>query len=98
MKNWAVLSDVQYFTFSYPSSIGYRQIISLRKIQMYCQDTQLIEPRQAELRSQCLELWQLPDRTRTAPQRSEAKVKFMELLNGENPGINSLKLYDSFIF
>lgn len=65
---------------------------------MYCQDTQLIEPRQAELRSQCLELWQLPDRTRTAPQRSEAKVKFMELLNGENPGMSCIAFYDSSNF
>lgn len=88
-----------YFTslFFFSSSIGYRQIVSLRKIQVYCQDTQLIETRQAALRSECLELWQLPDKTRTAPRRSEAKVKFMELLNGENPGMSHTKLYDSFI-
>lgn len=77
--------DFTEYIINSNNTIGFRQIVSLRKIQVYCQDTQLIEPRQAELRSQCLELWQLPDRTRTAPQRSEAKVKFMELLNGENP-------------
>lgn len=62
-------------------------MISLKKIQQFCQDTQLIEPRQSELRLQCLEFWQLPDRSRTAPQRSEAKVKFIELTKGENYGM-----------
>ncbi|KAK7072367.1 Cap-specific mRNA (nucleoside-2'-O-)-methyltransferase 1 [Halocaridina rubra] len=64
--------------------LGFRQLVSLKKIQVYCQDTQLIEPRQAELRHQCLNHWQLPDRSRTAPQRVEAKVKFNELTQGEN--------------
>ena len=65
---------------------GFQQMISLRKIQQFCQDTQLIEPRQSDLRQQCLEHWHLPDRSRTAPQRSEAKIKFIELTKGENYG------------
>lgn len=64
--------------------LGFRQMVSLRKIQIFCQDTQMIETRQSDLRIKSLELWQLPDRTRIAPQRSEAKVKFVELIDGEN--------------
>ncbi|XP_066961198.1 cap-specific mRNA (nucleoside-2'-O-)-methyltransferase 1 [Macrobrachium rosenbergii] len=82
-----VLKDDQaFFDYVYNSNneLGFRQMVSLRKIQVYCQDTQLIEPRQAELRLECLRRWQLPDRTRTAPQRVEAKVKFVELMKGDN--------------
>ncbi|KAK8396816.1 hypothetical protein O3P69_005052 [Scylla paramamosain] len=79
-------TDQKFFDYIYNSNneTGFRQMISLRKIQQFCQDTQLIEPRQSDLRHQCLEHWHLPDRSRTAPQRSEAKVKFTELTKGEN--------------
>ncbi|KAG7162210.1 Cap-specific mRNA (nucleoside-2'-O-)-methyltransferase 1-like [Homarus americanus] len=79
-------AEQEFFDYIYRSNneLGYRQMISLRKIQVFCQDTQMIEPKQSELRLECLNLWQLPDRTRTAPQRTEAKVKFIELIEGEN--------------
>lgn len=78
--------DKEFFDYIYNSNneLGFRQMVSLRKIQVYCQDTQLIEPRQAELRLECLSHWQLPDRSRVAPQRAEAKIKFVELMKGEN--------------
>ncbi|XP_045121975.1 cap-specific mRNA (nucleoside-2'-O-)-methyltransferase 1-like [Portunus trituberculatus] len=79
-------ADQEFFDYMYSSNneIGFQQMISLKKIQQFCQDTQLIEPRQSDLRHQCLEHWHLPDRSRTAPQRSEAKIKFIELTKGEN--------------
>ncbi|XP_069191873.1 cap-specific mRNA (nucleoside-2'-O-)-methyltransferase 1 isoform X2 [Procambarus clarkii] len=79
-------ADQEFYDYIYTSNneLGFRQMVSLRKIQIFCQDTQMIETRQSELRIQCLNLWQCPDRTRTVPQRSEAKVKFVELIDGEN--------------
>lgn len=79
-------ADKEFYDYICTSNneLGFRQMVSLRKIQVFCQDTQMIETRQSDLRLRCLDLWQLPDRSRTAPQRSEAKVKFLELIEGEN--------------
>lgn len=58
-------------------SIGRNQIIGLRKITAYCNNTQLKEVRQSEIRKKCLELWDLPDKLRQAPENKSVE-KFLE--------------------
>uniref|UniRef100_A0A8C6AGK1 Cap-specific mRNA (nucleoside-2'-O-)-methyltransferase 1 n=1 Tax=Marmota marmota marmota TaxID=9994 RepID=A0A8C6AGK1_MARMA len=40
----------------------------------------LSEPRQAEIRKDCLRLWGIPDQARVAPSSSDPKSKFFELI------------------
>ncbi|OXB65405.1 hypothetical protein ASZ78_005032, partial [Callipepla squamata] len=58
------------------------QIKALAKIRAFVQDTTLIEPRQAEIRKECLQLWGIPDQARVAPSSSDPKSKFFELIQG----------------
>lgn len=48
------------------NSLCQRQIYGLAKIAAYCDDTNLLERRQKELRQQCLEFWKIPDKLRSA--------------------------------
>ncbi|CAL4088364.1 unnamed protein product [Meganyctiphanes norvegica] len=81
-----IKGDEDFYNYIVNSNndLGERQIIGLRKIQAFCRDIELIDERQAELRTQSLERWGLPDKARIAPVRSEAKVKFLQLMSGEN--------------
>ena len=63
-----------------------RQIVGLNKIKAFAQDTSLIEERQGELRTRCLQFWELPDKSRIAPHRGDAKLKFKELIEPESTG------------
>uniref|UniRef100_A0A8C6AEK6 Cap-specific mRNA (nucleoside-2'-O-)-methyltransferase 1 n=1 Tax=Marmota marmota marmota TaxID=9994 RepID=A0A8C6AEK6_MARMA len=56
------------------------QIKALAKIHAFVQDTTLSEPRQAEIRKDCLRLWGIPDQARVAPSSSDPKSKFFELI------------------
>uniref|UniRef100_A0A3Q1LYF0 Cap-specific mRNA (nucleoside-2'-O-)-methyltransferase 1 n=1 Tax=Bos taurus TaxID=9913 RepID=A0A3Q1LYF0_BOVIN len=56
------------------------QIKALAKIRAFVQDTTLIEPRQAEIRKECLRLWGIPDQARVAPSSTDPKSKFFELI------------------
>ncbi|XP_059697369.1 cap-specific mRNA (nucleoside-2'-O-)-methyltransferase 1 [Haemorhous mexicanus] len=58
------------------------QIKALAKIRAFVQDTTLVEPRQAEIRKECLQLWGIPDQARVAPSSSDPKSKFFELIQG----------------
>ncbi|KAG7323755.1 hypothetical protein KOW79_013457 [Hemibagrus wyckioides] len=58
------------------------QIKALAKIHAYVRDTTLSEPRQADIRKECLRLWGIPDQVRVAPSSSDPKSKFYELING----------------
>ncbi|KAG8430548.1 hypothetical protein GDO86_020403 [Hymenochirus boettgeri] len=40
----------------------------------------LSEPRQADIRKECLKLWGVPDQARVAPTNSEPKTKFFQLI------------------
>lgn len=82
-----IKGDEDFYNYVVHSNndLGERQIIGLRKIQAFCRDLDLIDDRQTELRSKSLERWGLPDKARTAPVRSEAKVKFTQLMTGEDP-------------
>ncbi|XP_013799295.1 cap-specific mRNA (nucleoside-2'-O-)-methyltransferase 1 [Apteryx mantelli] len=67
------------------------QIKALAKIRAFVQDTTLIEPRQAEIRKECLQLWGIPDQARVAPSSSDPKSKFFELIQGTDIDIFSYK-------
>ncbi|XP_067609214.1 cap-specific mRNA (nucleoside-2'-O-)-methyltransferase 1 isoform X1 [Pseudorca crassidens] len=56
------------------------QIKALAKIHAFVQDTTLSEPRQAEIRKECLRLWGIPDQARVAPSSTDPKSKFFELI------------------
>ncbi|XP_069879954.1 cap-specific mRNA (nucleoside-2'-O-)-methyltransferase 1 isoform X3 [Dipodomys merriami] len=67
------------------------QIKALAKIHAFVQDTTLSEPRQAEIRKECLRLWDIPDQARVAPSSSDPKSKFFELIQGTEIDIFSYK-------
>ncbi|XP_030642918.1 cap-specific mRNA (nucleoside-2'-O-)-methyltransferase 1 [Chanos chanos] len=58
------------------------QVKALAKIHAYVLDTTLSEPRQAEIRKECLKLWGIPDKARVTPATSDPKSKFYELVKG----------------
>ncbi|XP_053160713.1 cap-specific mRNA (nucleoside-2'-O-)-methyltransferase 1 isoform X1 [Hemicordylus capensis] len=67
------------------------QIKALAKIHDFVQDTTLSEPRQADIRKECLRLWGIPDQARIAPSSSDPRSKFFELIQGADPEIFSYK-------
>ncbi|XP_069034680.1 cap-specific mRNA (nucleoside-2'-O-)-methyltransferase 1 [Lepisosteus oculatus] len=60
------------------------QIKSLAKIHAFVLDTTLSEPKQADIRKECLKLWGIPDQARVAPSPSDPKAKFFELMKGSD--------------
>ncbi|XP_018406289.1 PREDICTED: cap-specific mRNA (nucleoside-2'-O-)-methyltransferase 1 [Cyphomyrmex costatus] len=62
-------------------TLGKKQIVNLLKIAAFCEDSTLIEPKQAEMRKECLKYWNLPDRTRVRPQISKPHDKAQEILD-----------------
>lgn len=58
--------DRSFFNYICNSNneIGKNQIVGLMKIAAYAHDSELHEPKQAEIRKQCLQLWKLPDENR----------------------------------
>ncbi|XP_029422801.1 cap-specific mRNA (nucleoside-2'-O-)-methyltransferase 1 isoform X1 [Nannospalax galili] len=67
------------------------QIKALAKIHAFVEDTTLSEPRQAEIRKECLQLWEIPDQARVAPSSSDPKSKFFELIKDMDINIFSYK-------
>ncbi|XP_039385955.1 cap-specific mRNA (nucleoside-2'-O-)-methyltransferase 1 [Mauremys reevesii] len=67
------------------------QIKALAKIHAFVQDTTLSEPRQADIRKECLRLWGIPDQARVAPSSSDPRSKFFELIQGTDIDIFSFK-------
>lgn len=55
------------YIFNSNDDIGQNQIVGLLKIAAFAKDSNLHETRQAEIRLQCLRLWQLQDEIRRAP-------------------------------
>ncbi|XP_069092416.1 cap-specific mRNA (nucleoside-2'-O-)-methyltransferase 1 isoform X1 [Pleurodeles waltl] len=60
------------------------QIKALAKIHAFVQDSTLSEPRQADIRKDCLQLWGIPDQVRVAPHSSDAKYKFYQLIQSKD--------------
>ncbi|XP_038104568.1 cap-specific mRNA (nucleoside-2'-O-)-methyltransferase 1 [Culex quinquefasciatus] len=61
--------DEAFFRYVYDSNneIGRNQVVGLRKIAAYTENTNLVESRQAKIRSDCLTIWKLPDVLRRHP-------------------------------
>ncbi|XP_073835505.1 cap methyltransferase 1 [Musca autumnalis] len=74
-----IKEDVDFYDYIKKSndSIGKNQILGLRKITAYCNNNQLKELRQSECRRKCLDLWNLPDKLRQAPENKSTE-KFVE--------------------
>nr|XP_050847313.1 cap-specific mRNA (nucleoside-2'-O-)-methyltransferase 1 [Vespula vulgaris] len=62
------------------NNLGKKQIIGLLKIAAFCEDNTLFEPRQADMRRQCLEYWELPDESRTVPAFCKPQDKIKHLI------------------
>lgn len=80
-------NDAEFFTYMFNSnnSLGKMQIAGLKKIQAFTQNTDLYEARQADVRSECLEKWQVPDEVRTATSKQPPASVFSALLGEEDP-------------
>ncbi|XP_076179512.1 cap methyltransferase 1 isoform X2 [Ptiloglossa arizonensis] len=70
---------VQYLRES-NNSLGKKQIIGLRKIAAFCENTTLVEEKQAHMRKECLKYWQLPEEGRTVPRYMKPQDKLKVLL------------------
>ncbi|XP_029902805.1 cap-specific mRNA (nucleoside-2'-O-)-methyltransferase 1 [Myripristis murdjan] len=60
------------------------QIKALAKIHAYVLDPALSEPKQADIRKECLKLWGIPDKARVTPASSDPKSKFYELIKSSD--------------
>ncbi|XP_030051624.1 cap-specific mRNA (nucleoside-2'-O-)-methyltransferase 1 [Microcaecilia unicolor] len=67
------------------------QIKALAKIHAFVQDSMLNEPRQAEIRKQCLKLWGIPDRARVAPSSCDPRYMFFHLIQSTDIDVFSHK-------
>ena len=89
-----IRADVEFNDYIVRSNemIGNSQVIALQKLQTFAQNSELYEGRQADIREKCLEMWRIPDETRTAPDRTERfNKKFSTLLN-----VSDQKVYCKF--
>lgn len=60
--------------------LGKKQIIGLCKIAAFCEDSTLVETKQADMRRECLEYWKLPDESRINPSVPKPRDKFNSLV------------------
>lgn len=61
--------------------LGRKQVINLLKIAAFCEDSTLNEPKQADMRKECLAYWELPDRSRVTPRYAKPEDKIRKILN-----------------
>ncbi|KAF2352472.1 G-patch domain [Trinorchestia longiramus] len=62
------------------NTLGQRQIVSLQKIRVFCEDNNVVETRQGNLRTQSLLAWNVPDSPRMAPVRERPNIRAEKLL------------------
>lgn len=76
-------ADLEFIKYLRNSNdiLGEKQIVNLLKIAAFCEDPTLIEPKQADMRKECLKHWNLPDKTRVRPQISKPQDKVHEILS-----------------
>lgn len=77
-----IKEDTDFYQFMVNSneSLCVVQIKALAKIHAFVVEPTLSEPRQADIRKECLKLWGVPDKARVAPASSDPRSKFQELL------------------
>ncbi|XP_029175343.1 cap-specific mRNA (nucleoside-2'-O-)-methyltransferase 1-like [Nylanderia fulva] len=76
-------ADKAFVTYLRSSNdvLGKKQVIGLLKIAAFCEDPMLTEPKQADMRKECLNYWNIPDKTRVRPQIVRPQDKIREILN-----------------
>ncbi|XP_068580711.1 cap-specific mRNA (nucleoside-2'-O-)-methyltransferase 1 [Cebidichthys violaceus] len=76
-----IKEDTDFYQFMVNSneSLCVVQIKALAKIHAFVVEPTLSEPKQADIRKQCLKLWGVPDKARVTPASSDPKSKFYEL-------------------
>ncbi|XP_050081971.1 cap-specific mRNA (nucleoside-2'-O-)-methyltransferase 1 [Anopheles aquasalis] len=65
-----IREDREFFEYVRNSNdqFGRNQVNALQKIAAFCRNRDLVESRQHEVKNRCLELWSLPDASRTVPK------------------------------
>uniref|UniRef100_A0A1A8NGL2 Cap-specific mRNA (nucleoside-2'-O-)-methyltransferase 1 n=1 Tax=Nothobranchius rachovii TaxID=451742 RepID=A0A1A8NGL2_9TELE len=81
--------DFYQFMVNSNESLCAVQIKALAKIHAFVVEPTLSEPRQANIRKECLKLWGVPDKARVAPPHSDPRTKFYELI--KNPDVELLQ-------
>lgn len=78
-----IKDDEPFFQYMFNSNneIGARQILGLKKLATYVQNTVLVGPDQAEVRKQCLEAWNVPVTARANLSRSDPENQFEKIVN-----------------
>ncbi|XP_077074675.1 cap-specific mRNA (nucleoside-2'-O-)-methyltransferase 1 [Siphateles boraxobius] len=79
-----IKGDTDFFQFMINSNESHCavQIKALAKIHAFVRDTTLFETKQADIRKECLKLWEIPDKARVTHPSSDPKAKFYELMKG----------------
>nr|XP_061806411.1 cap-specific mRNA (nucleoside-2'-O-)-methyltransferase 1-like [Nerophis lumbriciformis] len=77
-------TDFYHFMVNSNESLCAVQIKALAKIHAFVLDPSLSEPRQADIRKECLKLWGVPDKARVTPASSDPRSKFYELVKDPN--------------
>ncbi|XP_075060543.1 cap-specific mRNA (nucleoside-2'-O-)-methyltransferase 1 [Mixophyes fleayi] len=85
--------DRPFYDYMVRSNESYceMQIKALAKIHAFVQEQTLSEPRQADIRKECLKLWGIPDQARVAPTNSDPKTKFYQLIQSRDIDVFSYK-------
>ncbi|KAL4238274.1 Cap-specific mRNA (nucleoside-2'-O-)-methyltransferase 1 [Mactra antiquata] len=85
--------DLNFYNYICDSndSLGKIQILNLKKIKAFTQNTNLYENRQTDVRATLLMKWKVPDEVRTAPSKSRPHEKVNDLVG------NDLSYFDHVI-
>ncbi|XP_052769831.1 cap-specific mRNA (nucleoside-2'-O-)-methyltransferase 1-like [Mya arenaria] len=79
-------NDGPFFEYIYNSNdnLGELQIIGLKKIRAFTQNTNLMDTRQSDVRDKLLEIWKVDNKVRVAPPKKSPQEKCEELLKNED--------------
>ncbi|XP_041814437.1 cap-specific mRNA (nucleoside-2'-O-)-methyltransferase 1 [Chelmon rostratus] len=77
-------TDFYQFMINSNESLCAVQIKALAKIHAFVLDPSHSEPKQADIRKECLKLWGVPDKARVTPASSDPKSKFYELVKNSD--------------
>ena len=73
-------SSFYEYIFNSNNTIGARQILGLRKLATYVQNTLLVGPDQTEVRKHCLAAWDVPKDARSNFTKTDPDVQFEKLM------------------
>ncbi|XP_037541388.1 cap-specific mRNA (nucleoside-2'-O-)-methyltransferase 1 [Nematolebias whitei] len=85
-------TDFHQFMVNSNENLCAVQIKALAKIHAFVVEPTLSEPRQADIRKECLKLWGVPDKARVAPSSSDPKSKFYEHIKNSDVDLFQSKL------